>query len=64
MNNEDQKEPLPERLDRFENEFKAGKTPKLEEYICCDSDILEIIEFIHIDLEQLFRKGQRLKVKD
>ena len=64
MNNEDQREPLSERLDRFENEFKAGKTPKLEEYVSCDSDILEIIEFIHIDLEQRFRKGQRPEVKD
>jgi WD40 repeat protein/tRNA A-37 threonylcarbamoyl transferase component Bud32 len=64
MNNEDQQEPLPERLDRFENEFKAGKTPKLEDYVSSDSDILEVIEFIHIDLEQRFRKGQRPEVKD
>jgi hypothetical protein len=64
MNNEDQQEPLPERLDRFENEFKAGKTPKLEDYVSSDSDILEVIEFIHIDFEQRFRKGQRVDVKD
>lgn len=64
MGEQNQQQSLSERLDRFENEFKSGNVPKLEDYFSADSNILEVIEFLHVDLEQRFRQGQKQEVKE